>query len=53
VAKGISEIIFENQRSSWKFGDYGLITKKPRGLFANFPGYLISNLFFDWKNLWA
>jgi hypothetical protein len=36
VARGISGIILKNQGSSWKFGDCGLIIKKPRGLFANF-----------------
>jgi hypothetical protein len=38
VARGIFGNIFETQGSSWKFGDCGLIKKKPRGLFANFPG---------------
>jgi hypothetical protein len=36
VARGIFGNIFENQGSSWKFGDCSLITKKLRGLFANF-----------------
>jgi hypothetical protein len=32
VARGIFEIIFENQGSSWKFVDYRLIVEKGRGL---------------------
>jgi hypothetical protein len=38
VARAIFGNIFENQGSSWKFGDCSLITKKPRGLYAKFPG---------------
>jgi hypothetical protein len=38
VARVIFGNIFENRGSSWKFGDCSLITKKTRGLFANFLG---------------
>jgi hypothetical protein len=40
VARGISGNIFENQGSSWKFVDCGLILNKYRGLFAKWWEFL-------------
>jgi hypothetical protein len=38
VARGIFGNILKTQGSYWTFGDYDLITKTPRGLFAAFLG---------------
>jgi hypothetical protein len=44
VTRAISENIFENQGSSWKFVDYGLIVEKDRGLNEKWLEYSLLNL---------
>jgi hypothetical protein len=45
VARGISRNIFENQGSSWKFVDCGLILNKYKGLLQSGGDFWISDLF--------
>jgi hypothetical protein len=47
VARAISGNIFENQRSSWKFVDYGLIVEKIRGLNEKVAGISRFQIIFE------
>jgi hypothetical protein len=47
VARVISANIFENQGSSWKFVDYGLIVVKGRGEMKKWLEYSVFELFYN------
>jgi hypothetical protein len=50
VPRGIFGNILKTRGLHGNFGDYGLITKKPRGLFAKFAGYVIFGFIFELRN---